>query len=54
MATSQLDLRTDLIDWRKRLETVIDEIRRKLSSRLVAFRTGFGAATNADRHSRNL
>lgn len=25
MATSQLDLRTDLIDWRRRLETVIDE-----------------------------
>lgn len=25
MATSQLDLRTDLIDWRKRLETAIDE-----------------------------
>ena len=25
MATSQMDLRTDLIDWRKRLETAIDE-----------------------------
>lgn len=25
MATSQIDLRTDLIDWRKRLETAIDE-----------------------------
>jgi sigma-B regulation protein RsbU (phosphoserine phosphatase) len=25
MATSQLDLRSDLIDWRKRLETAIDE-----------------------------
>ena len=25
MATSQIDLRTDLLDWRKRLETAIDE-----------------------------
>jgi sigma-B regulation protein RsbU (phosphoserine phosphatase) len=33
MATTQIDLRTDLIDWRKRLETAIDET--EASSHLV-------------------
>jgi phosphoserine phosphatase RsbU/P len=34
MATTQIDLRTDLIDWRKRLETAIDES--EASSHLVS------------------